>query len=126
MTPESAQILAMVGNKRKVGVIGGVLKDYWFYKQSLDKYTANVENMCIVAEGHQGIKQSNAEDYANEYDVPSLLMYKTEGIEFAEVYNRILEASDMLVIFYDGKSWAVWNIIQECVKRDKPHGVIKI
>jgi len=126
MTPESAQILAMVENKRKVGVIGGVLKDYWFYKDQLNKYTANVENMCIVAEGHHCIKQSNAEDYAEERFVPSLLMYKTEGVEFSEVYTRILEASDMLVIFYDGKSWTVWNIIQECVKRSLPHRIIKI
>jgi len=126
MTPESTQILAIVENKRKVGVIGGALKDYWFYKQAVNKYAANVENMCIVSAGHYGIKVCNAEHYAEEYDIPSLIVYKTQDMDFGELYTRVLEASDMLVIFYDGKSWTVWNIIQECVKWDKPHRIIKI
>jgi hypothetical protein len=83
----------------------------------------------IVSGGAKGIDQA-AQEYADKNNIPfeiHLPDYKKYGNAAPLIRNRkIVDASDYLLIFWDGKSRGTKSVIDYCEKKTKPYEIRKI
>lgn len=80
----------------------------------------------IVSGGAIGVDAS-AKEYAEEQGIPLtefLPDYNAFGREAPLKRNiQIIEYSDQVLIFWDGRSRGSWFVINQCRKRGKPHRI---
>ena len=114
--------------------IGGCrfFDDYSFFQNKLDSVIAKV--MCcdniIILSGHCRGTDMMAEKYAKERGY-SLELYPAKWSEYGRcagvIRNKeIVNNSDLIVAFWDGKSKGTKNLIENAIALSKPYKIIYI
>lgn len=102
----------------KIAVVGSRKIELNIQRKYLPADTA-----AIISGGARGIDESArklAEEYRLEY-IEILPDYKKYGIRAPLIRNeRIVDAADMVVAFWDGKSRGTENVIGLCRRKEKP------
>jgi YspA, cpYpsA-related SLOG family len=109
----------------KLGIIGSrTFTDYEFMKRHVD--LSNVE--LIVSGGARGA-DSLAEQLATEHNIPTLIFkadWKTHGVAAGFIRNTtIVEESDVIIAFWDGKSRGTMDTVSKAKKAGKTVSVIQ-
>jgi len=121
MTPESTQIISMTGERRKVAVIGSRgYSDYQHFTGWIKHYTANL-NPCFVSGGCATGADNLIEMYAHDKGLPILIFYpdynRHQRRAPLERNKLIIEAADVLIAFWDGKSTGTAHTIELAKKK---------
>lgn len=112
----------------KFGIIGSrSFNDYDLLSNTLKQYHNSIE--CIVSGGAVGA-DTLAEKYANEHNIPTLI-FKPQYSIFGKIApllrnKTIVEKSDVIIAFWDGKSTGTLNSINHCKKMRKKLILINI
>ena len=114
----------------KCAIVGGRdFEDYDFLKKVLNEKFDNLSFVeCIVSGGAKGV-DTLAERYAKELRVPMIIFrpdYKRYGRGAAIIRNtQIIEYSDVVYAFWDGKSNGTRDAINKAQKMGKILHVIR-
>ncbi len=108
-----------------IGIVGGRdFKDYDLLKKTMDDYIVNKSFLTAIVSGGATGADTLAEQYAAEIDI-EMIVYRPER----EKYRRnaplmrntqIIEASDVVFAFWDGKSRGTLDSINKAKKFEKP------
>lgn len=131
MTPETAQILNLVSGRKMIAVIGSRgYDDYQHFSAWVHYYTQNILNACFVSGGCPSGADKLIEDYASDNYLPAVIFYP-QYFEYGkraplERNKQIVEASNMLIAFWDGKSTGTAHTIGLAREKNIPIRIINI
>jgi len=131
MTPETTQILELVSTRKTIGIIGSRgYDDYPHFSAWVHYYTQNVPNACFVSGGCATGADNLIEMYCHDKGLPILIFYPRYG-EYGkraplERNKQIVEASNMLIAFWDGKSTGTAHTLGLAREKNIPIRIINI
>lgn len=110
-----------------VGIVGSRgFTDEAFMEQMVED-AVGIENIdCIVSGGAKGA-DSLGERLAIKHNIPTII-YKPNWLKYGKsagmIRNKeIVEASDVVIAFWDGESKGTMNTIQTCMKQGVTHHI---
>lgn len=107
-----------------IGIVGGrTFNDYDLLKKTLDAFIENKSSLTAIVSGGASGADTLAEKYANELEVDMIVYrpdYKKIGRLAALARNtQIIEHSDVVFAFWDGKSRGTMDSINKAKKMKK-------
>ena len=111
----------------KVGVVGSrSFNDVRYIFEYLDA----IKDITLLVSGGAKGPDSIAESWAKEHGIATqifLPQWKTYGMQAGMLRNsQIVEASDMIIAFWDGHSKGTSDTISKCCKLRKPIKIILV